>query len=131
MRNIPGVRLRRRCAERGVTSKSLLLQIARQPNEKKMAEALQRIIQGGLTRDEARKERRDEKGAGPRPQPFIFNFQPDTEAFRMRIQFRKSNVSREELISTLREILDLLERPEGEDESQGEPRNVRSNPAVA
>ena len=75
-----------------------------------MAEALQRIVQGGLTRDEARRERRDEKTAGPRPQPFIFNFQPENEAFRLRIQFRKSNVSREELIYTLRAILDSFER---------------------
>lgn len=105
LRNIPEP-IRRRCADRGIHSKSLLLQIARQPNEKKMAEAMQRIIQGGLTRDEARRERRDEKAAGPRPQPFIFNFQPEDEAFRLRIQFRKSNVSRDELVSTLREILD-------------------------
>ena len=125
LRNIPEP-IRRHCAEHGVTSKSLLLEIARQPNEKKMAEALQRIIQGGLTRDEARRERREEKAAGPRPQPFIFNFQPDTEAFRLRIQFRKSNVSREELIVTLREILDALEHDEGERE-----QHDRSNPAVA
>jgi ParB family transcriptional regulator, chromosome partitioning protein len=124
LRNIPED-IRRRCAEHGIASKSLLLEIARQPNEKKMAEALQRIIQGGLTRDEARAERREEKAAGPRPQPFIFNFQPDTEAFRLRIQFRKSNVSREELIVTLREILDALEHDEGEE------RHNRSNPAVA
>ena len=122
LRNIPES-IRRRCTEHGVVSKSLLLQIARQPNEKKMAEALQRIIQGGLTRDEARRERQEEKGAGPRPQPFIFNFQPETEAFRLRIQFRKSNVSREELVSTLRSILDALERDELE--------HKRSNPAVA
>src|SRR6202011_2312919 len=72
--------IRRQCVEHGIVSKSLLLQIARQPNEKKMAEALVRIIQGGLTRDEARRERRDEKSAGPRPQPFIFNFQPEKQA---------------------------------------------------
>jgi ParB family chromosome partitioning protein len=122
LRNIPEP-IRRRCAERGINSKSLLLQVARQPNEKKMAEAVQRIVDGGLTRDEARRERQEEKVAGPRPQPFIFNFQPDDEAFRMRIQFRKSNVSRDELISTLREILEALEHDAGE-------RDL-SNPAVA
>ena len=53
LRNIPEA-IRRQCVEHGIVSKSLLLQIARQPNEKKMAEALVRIIQGGLTRDEAR-----------------------------------------------------------------------------
>src|ERR1700720_3986172 len=121
LRNIPEA-IRRVCIERGITSKSLLLQIARQPNERKMLETLQRILQGGLTRDEARRERRDEKAAGPRPQPFIFNFQPESEAFRLRIQFRKSNVSRQELIYTLRGILESLEQ---------EAPNAASDPAVA
>ncbi len=119
LRNIPdGVR--RRCLEKGLVSKSLLLQVARQPNERKMLEAVHRIAQGGLTRDEARRERRDDRISGPRPQPFIFNFQPENEAFRLRIQFRKSYVSREELIATLRSILASLERAQAD-----------SDPAVA
>jgi ParB family chromosome partitioning protein len=109
LRNIPEF-LRKKCAERGITSKSLLLQIARQPTEKKMLEMYQRILQGGLTRDEARRERREEQQTGPRPQPFIFHFEPETENFKLRIQFRKSHVSRDELIATLRAILDSLEQ---------------------
>ena len=108
LRNIPDV-LRKRCIEHGVNSKSLLLQIARQPTEKKMVEMLQRILQGGLTRDEARKERRDEQTGPQRPQPFIFQFEPENETFRFRIQFKKSHVSRDELITTLRGILSQLE----------------------
>jgi ParB family chromosome partitioning protein len=119
LRNIPDA-MRRRCLEKGIISKSLLLQVARQPNEKKMLEALHRIVQGGLTRDEARRERREERIAGPRPQPFLFNYQPESGAFRMRIQFRKSHVSREELIATLRSILAELERAQ-----------AGSDPAVA
>jgi ParB family chromosome partitioning protein len=108
LRNIPEA-LRKRCIEHGVTSKSLLLQIARQPTEKKMVEILARILQGGLTRDEARKERREEQTGPQRPQPFIFQFEPDNETFRFRIQFKKSHVSRDELIVTLRGILSQLE----------------------
>jgi ParB family transcriptional regulator, chromosome partitioning protein len=108
LRNIPEA-LRKRCIEHGVNSKSLLLQIARQPTEKKMVEMLQRILQGGLTRDEARKERRDEQTGPQRPQPFIFQFEPENETFRFRIQFKKSHVSRDELITTLRGILSQLE----------------------
>ncbi len=119
LRNIPDP-LRKRCGEKGIVTKSLLLQVARQPTEKKMLEAVHRIAQGGLTRDEARRERREEATNGPRPQPFIFNFQPDSQAFRLRLQFRKSHVSREELIATLRSILAALERAETE-----------SGPAVA
>src|ERR1035437_1177076 len=102
--------IRKLCIDHGLVSKSLLLQISRQPNEKKMVEAIQRIAQAGLTRDEARRERQEEKNAGPRPQPFIFNYRPENEAFRLRIQFRKSNVSRSELIDTLRNLLEMIER---------------------
>jgi ParB family transcriptional regulator, chromosome partitioning protein len=108
LRNIPDS-LRKKCVEHGIISKSLLLQIARQPTEKKMIEMMHRIMQGGLTRDEARRERRDEQGGPQRPQPFIFQFEPENESFRFRIQFKKSHVSRDELIVTLREILGQLE----------------------
>ena len=53
--------LRKLCIESGIVSKSLLLQIARQPNERKMQEAIHRIAQAGLTRDEARRERQEEQ----------------------------------------------------------------------
>jgi ParB family chromosome partitioning protein len=118
--------LRKLCIESGIVSKSLLLQVARQPSEKKMVEAIQRIGQAGLTRDEARRERQEEKNAGPRPQPFIFNFHPENEAFKLRIQFRKSNVSRTELIDTLRSLLEMLERDQ--DAANG---TATHNPAVA
>lgn len=107
--NIPEP-LRRRCAERGVASKSMLLEIARQPNEKKMGEALAKILRGGLTREQSRQERREEKGGSARPQPFRFSYQPPDEAFRLKVEFRKSHVAREELIAALRLVLDELER---------------------
>ncbi len=91
-----------------------------------MLESVHRIAQGGLTRDEARRERQEEKNAGPRPQPFIFNYRPENESFRLRIQFRKSNVSRDELIETLRGLLEALEH----DQRNSSEGNA-ANPAVA
>ena len=82
-----------------------------------MMEMMHRIMQGGLTRDEARRERRDEQGGPQRPQPFIFQFEPENESFRFRIQFKKSHVSRDELITTLRGILSQLE---GSSDSQAD-----------
>ena len=101
--------IRKLCVEKGVISKSLLLQIARQPNEKKMREMSQRISQGGMTRDEARRARQEETESAPRPQPFVFRYQPEDEAFRLRIEFRKSHVGHEELAATLRAILRQIE----------------------
>jgi len=108
LRNIPDS-LRKKCIEHGVITKSLLLQIARQPTERKMLELFARILQSGLTRDEVRKVRADEKEGPQKPQPFIFQYEPENEAYRFRLQFKKSHVSRDELIQTLREILAQLE----------------------
>lgn len=97
------------CVEKGIVTKSLLLQVSRQPSEKKMREMVERIAAGGLSRDEARRERQQENAPEPRPKPFLFDFQPSDGAFRVRVQFRKSQVSREELAAALRSILRELE----------------------
>jgi ParB family chromosome partitioning protein len=101
--------VRKVCLEKGIVSKSLLLQVARQPNEKKMREMTHRIMHGGLTRDEARRARKEETESAPRPQPFVFNFQPEDGAFRLRLEFRKSHVSQEELAAVLRAVLRQIE----------------------
>ena len=101
--------VRKVCVEKGIVTKSLLLQVARQPTEKKMREIVQRIAHGGLTRDEARQARKDETASAPRPQPFTFNFQAEDSSFTVRLQFRKSHVSDEELAAALRLVLRRLE----------------------
>ncbi len=101
--------VRHTCVENGITSKSLLLQVARQPTEKKMQEIVHRIVQGNLTRDEARKARKEEMESAPRPQPFVFDFESEDGAFRIRLQFRKSHVGNEELAAALRTVLRRLE----------------------
>jgi len=57
--------IRNVCIEKGIVTKSLLLQVARQPNEKKMREMVERIASGGLSRDEARRARQEENAPAP------------------------------------------------------------------
>jgi len=101
--------VRRACIEGAITSKSLLLQVARQPTERKMLDMVERIAQGGLTRDQARQVRKEETESAPRPQPFVFDYDSDDESFHLRLQFRKSHVSGEELAAALRAVLRRLE----------------------
>jgi ParB family transcriptional regulator, chromosome partitioning protein len=101
--------VRRACIEGAITSKSLLLQVARQPTERKMLEMVERIAQGGLTRDQARKVRKEETESAPRPHPFVFEYDSDDESFHLRLQFRKSHVSSDELAAALRAVLRRLE----------------------
>jgi len=97
--------VRRACLENAILSKSLLLQIARQPTEKKMRELVERAAHSGLTRDEARRARKDDTASAPRPQPFVFDYEPEDGSFRVRVQFRKTHVSEEELAAALRAAL--------------------------
>jgi ParB family transcriptional regulator, chromosome partitioning protein len=112
LRVIPA-EVRKACVESGIVSKSVLLQVARQPNEKKMQEMVARIATGGLTRDEARRARKEETESAPRPQPFIFDYKAPDESFHLRLQFRKSQVGGQELAAALREALREVEAESG------------------
>jgi ParB family transcriptional regulator, chromosome partitioning protein len=108
LREIPA-ELRQFCFEKGIVSKSILLQVARQPDARKMREMIDHIIKGGLSRNEARDARQIEAKKGARARPFLFDFEDPEGNFRLRILFRKSNVPREELLSVLRNIVADLE----------------------
>ena len=53
------------CIEKGVLSKSQLLQVARQPNDAKMKDLAHRFALGIVNREQARAERNPEKKTGP------------------------------------------------------------------
>ncbi|HEV2298822.1 MAG TPA: ParB/RepB/Spo0J family partition protein [Candidatus Acidoferrales bacterium] len=108
LREIPDP-VRKLCIEKRVLSKSMLLQVVRQPNEKKMRDMVMQIAQSGLTRDEARRVRRDESESDARPKPYIFDYHAPDNAFHCRIQFRRSQISREELLAALRLVLAELQ----------------------
>jgi ParB family transcriptional regulator, chromosome partitioning protein len=109
IRNIPGS-IRKTCVEKGIVSKSLLLQVARQPNEKKMHDMVVQIAHSGLTRDEARRVRQEENETESRPRPFVFDYHAPDSSYHVRIQFRRSQISRDELAAALREVLAEVQR---------------------
>jgi ParB family chromosome partitioning protein len=99
--------VRTKCDELGLTAKSALVQIAREPNEKKMAQLAERLARG-LTREEARAERK--KTSGPRLKPFVYSYRAPDGEFELRLKFRKSVVLRREIQETLHAILEALKR---------------------
>jgi ParB family chromosome partitioning protein len=105
---IPG-ELRQKCASQNISSKSLLLEIARQPSEKKMAEMVAKIA-AGMSRSEARAERKPEPAS--RLKPFVYTYRAPAGDFEMRLRFRKSVVPRREVVETIRAILQALEQQE-------------------
>lgn len=96
------------CLEKGIVSKTVLLQVARLQDPRKMVQMVERFAAGQLTRQEARDERRDPKAQ--RVKPFLYTYRAPGGEFQLHLKFRKSAVPRSELIAALRSILSELER---------------------
>jgi ParB family transcriptional regulator, chromosome partitioning protein len=99
--------LREKCREAGIGARSTLLLIARQPNREAMVRTIEEIKHAGLTRDDVRKMKDDRKGPG-RPKGFTFHFRPPNKKFTLNLKFKRSEVSKDEIIATLRELIDSL-----------------------
>ena len=102
--------VRELCRLADITSKSLLLQVVRQGDAKKMIALVERLTRssGAATRERARAATARPKPG--RPKAFIFKYVPPAKTFNLSLKFRKSRVNREEIITALNEIIDELKR---------------------
>lgn len=109
LNNIP-IELRDLAREAGITSRSTLLQIARLSSPEAMSSMIHEIRRSGLTRDDVRKMKDKSGDTVARPKGFLFRFRSPDNRFSMNIRFRRSEVHKNEIISTLRDLIDQLER---------------------
>lgn len=93
--------IREICRNSEITSKSLLLQIVRQPDDEAMQAMAEQIAEQGLTRDGARKARRAFIDPSGTSEPFVYRYEAPGREFRVEVKFKKSGVSTEELFEAL------------------------------
>lgn len=93
--------VRAMCRRGGVTSKSVLLQIVRQPDDESMEAMASQIASEGLTRDDARKARRAFVDPTGSAEPFIYRYEAPGREFKVEVKFKKSRVSGDELFEAL------------------------------
>jgi ParB family chromosome partitioning protein len=62
--------------------------------------------EGGVTREEVRKETAKPKPG--RPKAYVFSYKAPTKAFKLQLRFTKSRVDRDEVIAALQEIIKEL-----------------------
>ena len=94
------------CRLADITSKSTLLQVARQSGPEAMLALVEQITSAGMTRAETRKVAGRPSGA--RPKPFAYKWVAPSKTFSLRLNFRKASVSREELIEALEQAVSEL-----------------------
>lgn len=107
--------LRERLKKAGINSRSTIIEIAKIENEEAMEKVVNQIIERRLTRTDTRdltrlfKEKEEQQKE--KQKYYVFNYVPkENKTYRLRIEFKKQVVTRQELIKILEEILETLKR---------------------
>ena len=93
------------CRRADISSKSMLLQIVRQPTDAEMRALVDQIRERGLTRDEARNVR---QGKAKKDKNFVYKYKAKNQAYSLTITFRKSQVEKELIKQALTDALNHL-----------------------
>jgi ParB family chromosome partitioning protein len=104
-------RIRAMCREAGISSKSVLVQVARAGSEEAMEQFVRAVAAGELSRDDLRKQtasKPEPKKVG-RPKNFTYTLKDKSLPFSLNLAFRKANVEKSEVIDAVRELLRRLE----------------------
>jgi len=106
------VEVRNLCRLADISSKSLLLQIVRHQDPQKMIAFIEKLTRDGsgapVTREQARKVAAKPKPG--RPKAFVFQYRPPTKTFNLKLQFKKSEVDKNEVITALEGIIAELRK---------------------
>jgi ParB family chromosome partitioning protein len=104
--------VRNLCRLADISSKSLLLQIVRQQDPQKMIALIERLTRDGggaaVTREQARKVAAKPKAG--RPKAFVFQYRAPAKTFNLKLQFKKSDVDKAEVIAALEGIIKELRK---------------------
>lgn len=93
------------CLRADIYSKRQLLQVLREPNEEAQLDLWRRVKEGRFSGDEARAARKQAKVSRPGPRPYEHKFQSLDRGFTVRVTFRKSRATGDEIRQALRDAL--------------------------
>jgi ParB family transcriptional regulator, chromosome partitioning protein len=93
------------CRRADISSKSMLLQIARQPTDEEMREFVNKIGSTGLTRDQAREIRQGKPAKTP---AYSYQYEDPDKGWSLKITFRRPEATTEEVRNALSEATAAL-----------------------
>jgi ParB family chromosome partitioning protein len=124
--------VREKLKKAGITSRSTAIEIAKIENEDDMEKIVDQIIERRLTRSDTRdltkifKEK--QRGQNKKPKCFVYNYIPkENNNYRLRIEFKKQVVTRQEIIRILEEILQKLKSDTKTLAGQGGQLKIKSD----
>jgi ParB family chromosome partitioning protein len=97
--------------ESGVFSRTTIIEIAKQKSEEDMLRLAHEIVDRRLTREDTRDLAKYLKGKTKKLKYYVYNFIPDdTDRFRLRLEFKKQTISKQEIIAILQEIIEQIKK---------------------
>jgi ParB family chromosome partitioning protein len=97
--------------EAGGFSRSTIIEIAKLKSEEDMIKFARDIAERRLTREDTRDLAKYLKGKTKKLKYYVYNFVPeDTDRFRLRLEFKKQTVSKQEIIDVLQEIIEQIRK---------------------
>ena len=95
----------------GGFSRSTIVEIAKLKTEDDMIRLAHDIAERRLTREDTRDLAKYLKGKSKKLKYYVYNFVPeDTDRFRLRLEFKKQTISKQEIIGILQEIIERIRR---------------------
>ncbi len=104
--------IRKICSDYGIMSRSTLIEISKQKTSEDMERLINAIKERELRREDTRKLSKEIKGEKRRHiKRYIYNYEPEgKKECRVRIEFKKQRVRKEEIIKILEMMLEKLRR---------------------
>lgn len=103
--------VRKLCKEYGITSRTTLIEISKQKTNEDMQKLLEQIKERDLKREDTRELSKKIKGKDVKLKRFVYNYRgSDPEFYKLRIEFKKQDVKKEDIIHILEDILKKLKK---------------------
>jgi ParB family chromosome partitioning protein len=93
----------------GVFSRSTVIEVAKQQTQDDMLRLVKEITERHLTREDTRDLSKVIKGKTKKVKYYAYNYVPEnTDRYRLRLEFKKQAISKQEIIEILEEIIRAL-----------------------
>ncbi len=96
------------CKMNQITSRSILIEIAKLKNKEEMFNLISEIKERELKREDTRELSKKLKGKTKKLKYYVYNYRPEEDNYRLRIEFKRQNVTKEEIIKILEELIKKL-----------------------
>lgn len=96
------------CDEFEIRSRSTILEIAKQKNRDDMYNLVTQIKQRDLKREDTRDLSKKIKGTKTKTERFVYNYEEKKKECKVKIEFKKQRVTKEEIIEILEEMIEKI-----------------------